>query len=162
LVGAALERNSEKFEACRTPPLLQHHDTAIVESCCTGYLLLTNAPFRNKTKSINPLRVGLPNGATMDSTNIASLDIPELSESASVAHDLPVMSNNSILSVRHLCNEGYSVTFRIDGITIFNSIGKKILKGNRDLDIGLSRINLRKEIPHNLIAASNNVYTLER
>jgi hypothetical protein len=70
----------------------------------------------------------------MDSTHIASLDIPELSASASVANVFPVMANNSFLSVGQLCNEGYSVTFIIDNVTIFNKIGKEILKGNRDLD----------------------------
>jgi hypothetical protein len=59
-----------------------------------------------------------------------------------------------------LCNEGYSVTFKIDGVTIFNIIGKEILKGNRDWDTGLCRINLCKEIPHNPIAPANNVYEL--
>jgi hypothetical protein len=82
----------------------------------------------------------------MDSTHTASLEIPELSESASVAHFYPDMINNSLLSVGKLCSEGYSVTFKIDGIFILNRIGKEILKGKRDLDTGLWRINLRKEI----------------
>jgi hypothetical protein len=113
-----------------------------------------------KKKSINPLRVRLPNVSTMDSTQTASLDIPELSEAASVAHVYPSMTNNSLLSVVHLCNEGYSVTFKIDGVIIFNSIGNEILKGNRYLDTGWWYINLRKEIPHNPIYAANNVYEL--
>jgi hypothetical protein len=96
----------------------------------------------------------------MDSTHTASLNIPELSASPAVAHVFPAMVNNSLLSVRQLCNEGYSVTFKIDGVTIFNKIGKEILKGNRDLDTGLWRINLRKEIPHIPIAAANNGYEL--
>jgi DNA polymerase/3'-5' exonuclease PolX len=96
----------------------------------------------------------------MDSTNTASLDIPELSATAAVAHVFPSMANNSLLSVRQLCNEGYSVTFTIDNVTIFNKIGKEILKGIRDLDTGLWRINLRKEIQHNTIASANNMYEL--
>jgi hypothetical protein len=55
LVGAAFKRNSETFEACRVPPLLQHQDTAIVDSGCTGHFLLSNAPCHNKKKSTNPL-----------------------------------------------------------------------------------------------------------
>jgi hypothetical protein len=96
----------------------------------------------------------------MDSTHTVSLEIPELSEAASVAHVFPDMANNSLLSVGQLCNEGYSVTFEIDGVTIFKSIGKEILKGNRYLDTGLWRINLRTKNPHNPIATSNNVYEL--
>jgi hypothetical protein len=160
LVGAALKRNSKKFQACRTQPLLQHQDTAIVDSGCTGHFLLINAPCCNKTKSTNPLRVRLPHGATMDSTHTASLDIPELSETAAVAHVFQSMADTSLLSVRQLCNEGYYVTFTIDNVTIFNKIGKEILKGLRDLDTGLWRINLRKEIHHNTISAANNVHEL--
>jgi hypothetical protein len=160
LVGVALKRNSETFQVCRTPPLLQHQDTEIVDSGWAGIFLLSNAPCRNKTKYINPLRVRLPNGSTMDSTHTASLDIPELSAAAAVAHVLPAMVNNSLLLVEKLYNEGYSVTFTIDDITIFNKIGKEILKGNRDLDTGLWWINLRKEIQHSPIASANNVYEL--
>jgi hypothetical protein len=96
----------------------------------------------------------------MDSTHTFLLDIPELSEAASVVHVLPDMANNSLLSVGHLCNEGYSATFEIYGVTIFNSIGKEILKGNRDLSTGLWRINLCKEIPQYPIAAENNWYVV--
>jgi hypothetical protein len=124
LVGMAPKRNSKKFVDCRTPPLLQHQDNAIVDSGYTGHFLLINAPCRNKTKYINRLRVRLPNGDTMDSTHIESLDIPELSATAEVAHVFPAMANNSLLEVGKLYNEGYSVTFTIDNVTIFNKIGK--------------------------------------
>jgi hypothetical protein len=73
----------------------------------------------------------------MDSTHIASWDIPDLSQAAYVAHVYPGMENNYFLSVGQLCNEGYYVTFRIDGVTIYNSAGKALLKGQRDLNTGL-------------------------
>jgi hypothetical protein len=107
------KNNSEKFEDCRTPP-----------------------PCRNKTKSVNPLRVILPNGETMHSTHTASLGIPELSEVASVSDVPPAMANNYLLSVGQLCNEGYYVTFKIEGATIFNHAGENIPKIQRDLGTG--------------------------
>jgi hypothetical protein len=69
----------------------------------------------------------------MDSTHTA-LDIPELSTASTVAHVLPAMANTSLLSVEKLCNEGYSVPLKIDGVTMFNKIGKEILKEKRDLN----------------------------
>jgi hypothetical protein len=69
----------------------------------------------------------------MDSTHTGSLDIPELSEAASLAHVSPSMEKNPLLSIVQLCNEGYYVTFKIDGVTIFNYEGKAILKGLRYL-----------------------------
>jgi hypothetical protein len=54
------------FEVCRTQPFLEQHETAIVDSGCTGHFLLETAPCLNKVKSRNPLTVRLPNGATME------------------------------------------------------------------------------------------------
>jgi hypothetical protein len=148
------------FEDCRTPPLLEHHETAIVDSGCTGHFLLVNAPCQHKVKSQNPLRVHLPNGDTMDSTHTVSLYIPGLSKSASIAHILPGMVNDYLLSVGQLCNEGYYVTFRINAVTIYSAAGMSILKGSRDLNTGLWRINLRHEKPQHTISVANNVYEL--
>jgi hypothetical protein len=70
----------------------------------------------------------------MDSTHASSLEISELSETASVALVFPDMANNSLLSVGQLCNEGYYVpTLKIGGVIIFNHEGKSIPKGHRNL-----------------------------
>jgi hypothetical protein len=80
----------------------------------------------------------------MESTHTESLDIPELNKAASIAHIFLGMTSHSLLSVGQLFNEGYSVTFRIDAVTIYTSQNVQILKGARDLDTGLWCINLRK------------------
>jgi hypothetical protein len=104
-LGATSLNNSEKFEDCRTPPLLEHHEEAIRESGCTGNFFFSNAPCHNKVKYQNPLRVCLPNGDTVDSTHTSSLDIPVLSQSAYMAHIFPGMANHDILSVMQIYNE---------------------------------------------------------
>jgi hypothetical protein len=96
----------------------------------------------------------------MESTHTASLDIPELNKAAYMAHIFSGMANHSLLSVGQLCNEGYSVTFRIDAVTIYNSREVQILKGARDLDTGLWRFNLRKEHQQHSHEVANNVYEL--
>jgi deoxyxylulose-5-phosphate synthase len=107
--------------------------------------MLVNAPCLNKVKSQNPMTVRLPNGATIESTHTASLDIPQFKKSASIAKIFMGMGNQSLLSVGQLCNEGYSVTIRINAVTIYNSREVQVSKGARDLDTGLWRINPRKE-----------------
>jgi hypothetical protein len=47
------------------------------------------------------------------------------------------MVKNYLLSVGKLCNEVYSVTFKIDGVAILNNQGKAILKGELDAGTGL-------------------------
>jgi hypothetical protein len=116
-VGATYLNNREKFDDCRTPPLVENHETAIFESGCNGPFLLINAPCHNKVKSQSPLRVRLPNGNTMDYTYTAFLDIPELSQPASITHVFPVSM--------------------IDGATIYNCTENAILKAQRNLNTGL-------------------------
>jgi hypothetical protein len=70
------------------------------------------------------------------------------------------MENHYLLSVGQLCNEGYSVTFNNASVTICDSQEFQILRGTRDLDTGLWRINLRKENQQPKEAVENTVYAL--
>jgi hypothetical protein len=158
--GATTLNNNSTFEVCRTPPLLKQHETAIVDSGCTGHFLLVNAPCLTKVKSRTPLTVRLPNGATMESSHTAELDIPELNAAASKSHVFPGMANDSLLSVGQLCDEGYIVTFKQASVTICDSEKSQILSGPRDLNTGLWRINLKQTNNHIPDPIANNVYEL--
>jgi hypothetical protein len=103
-----------------------------------------------KVKSQTPLTVRLPNGATMESSHTAELNIRELNAAASIAHVFPGMANHSLLSVGQLCNKGY----------ICDPQEFQILSGARDLDTGLWRINLRKDNQQLQQSVANNVYEL--
>jgi hypothetical protein len=92
--------------------------------------------------------VRLPNGATMESSHTADLDIPELNADASKAHVFPGMVHHSLPSVAQLCDEGYIVTFRRDTVTIYSSDNAKLLSGPRDDTTGLCRINLKQAVKH--------------
>jgi hypothetical protein len=133
------------FEVCQIPSLLKPHETAIVDSGCTGHFLLVNAPCLKKVKAHTPLTVCLPNGSTMESSHTSEFDIPELNAAASKAHIFPGMSNHSLLSVRHLCDKGYIVTFKNAAVTVCSSQKSQILRDPLDLDTGLWRINLKQD-----------------
>jgi hypothetical protein len=104
--------------------------------------------------------VRLPNGATMESSHTADLDIPELNAAASKSHVFPGMVNHSLLSVGQLCDEGYIVTFKHASVTVCNSQKSQILSGPRDLDTGLWRINLRQDTQQIHQPIANHVYEL--
>jgi hypothetical protein len=148
------------FEVSRTPPLLAQHQTAIVDSGCTGHFLLVTAPCLNKVVSRSPLTVRLPNGATMESFHTADLDIPELNAAASKTIFPPGMAHHSLLSVGQLCDECYIVTFRRDTVTICNSNNAKLLSGPLDLTTSLWRINLKQTVKHIPDPIANSVYEL--
>jgi hypothetical protein len=150
--------NKSMFEECLPPPLIKPHETEIVDYGCTGHFLLVNAPCLNKVKSQNPLTVRLPNGATMESSHTAELNIPELNVAAFIAHVFPGMDNHYLLSVGQLCNEGYIVTFKNASVTICDPQEFQILSGARDLDTRLWRIHLRKDSQQLQKSVENNVY----
>jgi hypothetical protein len=113
-----------------------------------------------KVKSQTPLTVRLPNGATMESSHTAELDIPELNAAASKAHVFTGMANHSLFSVGQLCDEGYIVTFKQASVTICDSKKSQILSGPRDFNTGLWRINLKQTNNHIPEPIANNVYEL--
>jgi hypothetical protein len=104
--------------------------------------------------------VRLPNGATMESSHTAELDIPGLNAAASKAHVFPGMANHSLLSFGQLCDEGYIATFTNASVTVCNSQQSQILSGPPDLDTGLWRINLRHDNQQIHHPIANNVYEL--
>jgi hypothetical protein len=103
----------------------------------------------------------------MNSTQTDILDITQLSKAAKAAHIFPAMENNSLLSVGQFCDEGYSVLFSIDEVTILNETQQIIMKGSRYITTGLWRINLCQNKPSCNMAPKdahihpvNNVYSL--
>jgi hypothetical protein len=131
-----------------------------VDSGCTGHFLLVNAPCLNKIISRTPLTVRLPNGATMESSHTAELDIPKLNAAASKSHVFPGMDNHSFLLVGQLCDEGYVVTFKHASVTVCDSEKSPILSGPPDVDTGIWRINLKRDNTHIPETIANNVYEL--
>jgi hypothetical protein len=106
--------------------------------------------------------VRLPNGATIESSHTADLDIPELNAAASKAHVSPGMAHHSLLSVGQLCDEDYIVTFKQDTVSIYTSEHSKLLSGPRDVTTGLWRINLKQTHKHIPYPIANNVYELHK
>jgi hypothetical protein len=107
------------------------------------------------SKSVDGVR--LPNGATMESSHTAKLNIPELNTAASIVHVLPGMANHYLLSGGQLCNEGYIVNA---SVTICDPQEFQIVSGARDLDTGLWRINLRTYNQQLQQSVANSVYEL--
>jgi hypothetical protein len=104
--------------------------------------------------------VRLPNGATVESSHTADLDIPGVNTAASKSHLFPGMAHHSLLSVGQLYDEGYTVTFQQNTVTICNSDNSKLLSGPRDDTTGLWRINLKQPNKHIPDPIANNVYEL--
>ena len=61
----------------------------VADTGCTGHFLSSSAPYTQKRPADPSISVRLPNGSTMRSSHIATLDIPSLPASACEAHIFP-------------------------------------------------------------------------
>jgi hypothetical protein len=126
-------------------PSPQSQSTALLDSGCTAYFLISNAQCTNKSLATTPLEVCLPNGATIASTHTATLNMLSLPHAARQAHILPVLAHQSLLSVGQMCDSGCAVTFTATKVAVTNG-GTVILTGQRDKDSGMWRFPLETSI----------------
>eukprot|EP00804_Cyclotella_cryptica_P013525 CCRYP_017242-RA/>CCRYP_017242-RA protein AED:0.41 eAED:0.41 QI:0/0/0/1/0/0/5/0/589 len=84
---------------------------AIADSGATAHFLLPNVLINNKHKADHPLSITLPDGEVIQSTHVGNLNLPGLSESATLAHVVPGLAHSSLLSIKQLCDNGCHVIF---------------------------------------------------
>jgi hypothetical protein len=107
-------------------PSIPSQSTALLDSGCTAHFLLANAKCSNKIPAATPLAVCLPTDDTIASTHTATLNMPSLPRVARQAHILPGLAQHSLLSVRQICDSGFSVTFTVTEVTVTNGESKKL------------------------------------
>ncbi len=88
-----------------------------------------------------PIWAKLPNGNTICTTHMCTLQLDHLPEKARHAHVLPHLATHSLISVVNLCNAGCEVIFNKIGCTMKHR-GKKIVCGHKCTNTGLWMIPL--------------------
>ena len=76
---------------------------------CSGHYAGINST--QNTIATNPISVLLPNGGSMISTHIQSLNISSLPPKACTQHLFPAMKTSVLLSIVQLCDHGYTASF---------------------------------------------------
>jgi hypothetical protein len=120
------------------------NDTAILDSGCTSNFLSATAPCSNKQAAHVPLNVNMPNGTTIKSSHTCDLLLTDLPPQARKAHILPGLVYNSLISVGQLCDNGCSVTFTQEQVTVSKN-GKCVMYGSRDPRSCLWRVDLKQK-----------------
>jgi hypothetical protein len=87
----------------------------------------------------------MPNGTTIQSSHTCNLLLTDLPHQSRQAHILPVLVNNSLISVGQLCDNKCSVTFTQDYLTVSRN-GKDVMYGSRDPKSRLWRVNLKRNM----------------
>jgi hypothetical protein len=125
-------------------PNVTTDDTAILDSGCTIIFLSAAAPCSDKQSAHIPLNVNMPNGTTIQSSHTCKLLLTELPPQARQAHILPGLVHNSLISVGQLCDNGCSVTFTQDQVTVSKS-KRCFMYGSRDQKSRLWRVDLKQK-----------------
>ena len=108
--------------------LTHHNNTSrlIADTGVSDHYIYSKTPNYKKSDIRHPIRIALPNGSFLKSTQITHLPLPTLKKEAVKAHILPELKNTSLLSIGRLCNEGYIASFDKRKMRIFDS--KEILR----------------------------------
>jgi hypothetical protein len=129
-------------------------DTAILDSGCTSNFLSAAAPCSDKQAAHVPLNVNMPNGTTIQSSHTCNLLLKDLTPQARQAHILPGLVHNSLISVGQLCDNGCSVTFTQDQVTVSKD-KKCVMYGSRDPKSRLWRVDLKKRFETNQVQCNH-------
>ena len=116
---------------------------AIADSGCTSHYISLNTPHSNTHQS-PPLKVTLPNGQQITSSQSCVLPLPALPLPAKTANIFPAMNNKALLSLGKFCDHNYIVTLTKDKIMIQNKDDLNLsLQGHRDFSTGMWLIDLK-------------------
>jgi hypothetical protein len=130
------------------------NDTAILDSGCTSNLLAATAPCSDKQAVHVPLNVNRPNGTMIQSSHTCDLLLTDLPPQARKAHILPGLVHNSLISVGQLCDNGCSVTFTQEKVTVLRN-GKCVMYGSRDPISRLWRVDLKQKFETNQVQCNH-------
>jgi hypothetical protein len=130
------------------------HDTAIIDSGCRRIFLSAAAPCSNKQAAHVPLNVNKPNGTTIQSSHTCNLLLKDLPPQAWQAHILPGLVHNSLILVGQLCDNGCSVTFTQEQVTVSKN-RKCVMYGSRDPISRSWRVDLKKRFETNQVQCNH-------
>jgi hypothetical protein len=85
----------------------------------------------------------MPNGTMIQSSHTGDLLLTVFPPQAHKAHILPGLVHNSLISVGQLCDNGYSVTFTQEQVTVSKN-RKYVMYGSRDSRSRLWRVDLKQ------------------
>jgi hypothetical protein len=97
---------------------------------------MPKAHCKNKVLTQTPFEVRLPNGATIASTQTATLDLPSLPNTSRKAYILPVLAHHSLLSAEKMCDSDCAIAFTSYKVAVTHG-ATNILTGQHDKESGL-------------------------
>ena len=124
--------------------------------------MCTDAPCTNIKQYKHGIGMTQPDRKTMTTTYTSLIDLSHLPMIVRKVHIFPDLSNKTLLSLGHLCDNGYSIQLTVTNIhTIHHKDSSLSLKGIQDKETGMWLINLKPTITQPTDTSNrhiNNVY----
>ena len=95
----------------------QHH--RLLDSGTTDHFISAKASVKDVRPTINKIKVTIPDGAILKSTHQCTIDWPSLPHQATTGYVIPALSDQSLLSVVKLCDNGCEVLFTRTKCTVY-------------------------------------------
>ena len=127
------------------PAIIPPTTTAIADTGATSNFFTIDTPVINRRIATAPISIQIPNGATMQSTHEAELDLPALPLAARLVHLVPSIQH-SLLSMGQLCDAGCDVIFDAKSVTV-SYANQPVLKGLRNSNTKLWHLDLSPTTP---------------
>jgi hypothetical protein len=118
------------------------------------HFFVSNCTCSNIQAAHVPLNVNMPNGTTIQSSHTCDLLLTYLPPQARKAHVLPGLVHNSLISVGQLYNNGCSLTFTQEQVTVSKN-GKCAMYGSRDPKSRLWRVDLKQRFKTNQVQCNH-------
>jgi hypothetical protein len=96
----------------------------------------------------------MPNGATIQSSHTCNLLLTGLLLQARQVHILPGLVHNSLISVGQLCDNGCTITFTHDQVTVTKN-EECVMRGSRDPKSRLWRVDLKQKLENHEIQCNH-------
>ena len=114
---------------------------SIADSCANIHLERQATHTMDPIIMDNEIKERLPDGIIMESTHIATLQIPGLSKLVRQIHIFPKMKTDPLISLGVLCNYGCTITLDKQAMYIHNN-GEEIIKDTRNNKTGIWEVPL--------------------
>jgi hypothetical protein len=116
-------------------PTKTTQSTALIDTACTHHIATEDFHVIDKVITNNPIALTIPNGAQIESTHEAHLDIPGLPQAATLTHIVPDI-RYSLVSLSQICDHGGTATVTADKINMEYD-GKTVMTASRSNDTSL-------------------------
>lgn len=151
-------------DAAATKVSSSNPNFGILDSGATGHFVTPQAPLTDIREDKNPVRVTIPNGKTIVSTQVGRINWPLLPDTATTAKIIPELKGKSLIAVKQLNDAGCTVILHPKYCIVLHK-NKIMLHGIKcpETKLWIIPLNYMNTLQqnNNTVHQANNVHTIK-